>query len=308
MPRDLIREYLNYLQIEKGLSLHSIKGYERDLRRLTVWARQQNPGKDETEGIASLEKSQLALWLASLTREGLNPRSVARALSAARGFYKFLQLDGHLKTDPTAELAPPVAGNKIPRFLTISEVDLLLNAPDVDTLSGLRNRAILEFLYASGMRVSELLSLKINDLDREKGVIKCTGKGSRQRRVPIGKSALHWFERYQMARVGKNDSSVGAHQKKSDWLFTDSNGAQLNRQKIWGIVKEYALQLSLEHVTPHTLRHSFATHLMQRGADSRSVQALLGHTDLSTTQIYTHITDQRLREMYNKHHPRAGSE
>lgn len=295
MPRQHLSEYLTYLQVEKGLAANSVASYRRDLRQFEQWGREQC-GKECHE----LKRGEVATWLASRTRDGLNPRSVARALSAVRGLYHFLMLDGHLGADPTGDLAPPLAGTALPRFLTEDEVEALLQAVPVDSFDTLRDRALLELMYACGLRVSEAINIQVGDVDVDRGLLLCQGKGSKQRQIPVGQSALRWLIEYFRERA-----RVVERAKKADLLFINQACAALTRQFVWRMIKQRAAQLQLPQVTPHTLRHSFATHLMQRGADSRSVQSLLGHRDLSTTQIYTHITDERLRSMYDSHHPRA---
>jgi integrase/recombinase XerD len=288
-PRDLIKEFLTYVQVEKGLSRHTVSSYGHDLRRLQEWAAESGAN------IESLQRQDLRKWIISLSREGLSPQSVARAVSATRGFFKFLVLDGHIEKSPTEELDTPQRFQHLPRFLNEDEIDRLLAAPDITTAAGIRDRAILELMYAAGLRVSELTSLKPNEVDLLTGTVICHGKGSKERRVPIGKSAIHWVQRYIAVRP-----SVAT-------CFFSNGGKSLTRYFVWGIIKRYAKQLGIEDISPHTLRHSFATHLLQRGADSRSVQALLGHSDISTTQIYTHITDRHLRAAYDRHHPRSRS-
>lgn len=290
--RNLVREYLTYLQVEKGLAGNSLQSYRRDLARLEEWA--QRTGKPVEE----LSRADLRGWIASLSREGLAPSSVSRATSAARGFYRFLMLDGHIKRHPAEDLDTPQGGAHLPRFLSEDEMERLLQAPDTATEEGLRDRAILELMYASGLRISELISLKPSDVDTDTGLLSCHGKGSKERRIPIGKSAARWLELYRTVRRGRSRTQDAR-------LFVNSLGAPLTRQAVWAAIKRYSERAGLERVSPHTLRHSFATHLLQRGADSRSVQSLLGHSDISTTQIYTHITDRHLRATYNRHHPRA---
>jgi integrase/recombinase XerD len=290
--RDLLREYLAYIQVEKGLSQNSLEAYRRDLGRLVAWAEKQGKPVEE------LARGDLRSWIAELSRSGLSPSTVSRAVSAARGLFRFLMLDGHIKSHPAEDLSTPQKGSHLPRFLTEEEMDRLLKVPDIETAEGLRDRAMLELMYATGLRVSELVSVKLADLDLDAGLINCHGKGSKERRVPLGKSATHWLERYIAirARAGKGTSPR---------LFVNSAGGPLTRQVAWAMIKRYAARCSLSNISPHTLRHSFATHLLQRGADSRSVQALLGHSDISTTQIYTHITDRHMRETYDRFHPRA---
>jgi integrase/recombinase XerD len=295
MSRDLVREFLTYIQVEKGLAGTSLESYGRDLERLRAWAEARG------RAIESLERADLRGWIADLSREGLAPASVTRAVSAARGFFRFLMLDGHLKKkNPAEDLNTPQKMAHLPRFLSEDEMERLLSVPDTSTDEGVRDRAMLELMYAAGLRVSELVGLKRADVNLDAGLVSCHGKGSKERRVPIGKSATHWVQQYVAvrARAGKAHS---AH------LFLNSLGAPLSRNFAWAMIKRYSLRAGLPRVSPHTLRHSFATHLLQRGADSRSVQALLGHSDISTTQIYTHITDRHMRSTYDRHHPRARS-
>ena len=289
--RDRIKEYLTYIQVEKGLARRTIDSYEGDLKRLERWA-----NKIGAE-VADLTRPDMRKWIAQLSREGLAPSSVARAVSAARGFFQFLLRDGHIKHQPTENLDTPQKFSYLPKFLTEDEIDLLFSTPDVTTKEGIRDRAMLELMYAAGLRVSELVSLKQGDVDVHTGVVVCHGKGSKERRVPIGKSAIHWLQRYDSIKAGFGEPGYAN-------LFLD-RGKPLTRQFAWATIKKHAAKIGLKNVSPHTLRHSFATHLLQHGADSRSVQALLGHSDISTTQIYTHITDRHLRAAYDNHHPRA---
>jgi len=290
--RDLIKEYLTYIQVEKGLARHTLESYRRDLARLDRWA-----SKSTAKPVSELERPDLRKWIAQLSREGLAPSSVARAVSAARGFYRFLMLDGHIKIHPAEDLDTPQKFSYLPRFLTEEEIDRLFAAPDTATEEGIRDRAMLELMYAAGLRVSELVSMKQTDVEMHAGVVICHGKGSKERLVPVGKSAIHWLQQYAAIKAGFG-RSVFLN------LFL-ARGKPLTRQLAWAIIKGHAEKVGLRNVSPHTLRHSFATHLLQHGADSRSVQALLGHSDISTTQIYTHITDRHLRSSYDNHHPRA---
>jgi integrase/recombinase XerD len=289
--RNLTKEFITFIQVEKGLAPHTLEGYTRDLIRLQSWASQNN------KAVSSLTRADLRKWIASLSRDGLAPTSVARAVSTARGFFKFLMLDSHISHNPAEDLDTPQRFNYLPKFLTEDEINSLLMVPDVSTEEGIRDRAILETMYAAGLRVSELVGLKQSEVDVLSGLIVCHGKGSKERRVPLGRSAIHWLQQYSAvkARYGK---------QSSPYVFLH-RGRPLTRQLAWSMIKRRAEQAGIKNVSPHTLRHSFATHLLQHGADSRSVQALLGHSDISTTQIYTHITDGHLRSAYNRHHPRA---
>jgi integrase/recombinase XerD len=289
--RDFVKDFLTYIQVEKGLARHSVESYRRDLQRLEQWSAKSK------KQIADLTRPDLRKWIAQLSREGLAPSSVARAVSAARGFYRFLMLDGHIKNHPAEDLDTPQKFAYLPRFLNEDEIDQLLAMPDIATDEGVRDRAMLELMYAAGLRVSELVNLKQTDVDLHAGVVTCYGKGSKERRVPVGKSAIHWLQQYATVKA-----SYGRSPYPNLFLH---RGKPLTRQIAWAMIKSHAEKLGLDNVSPHTLRHSFATHLLQHGADSRSVQALLGHSDISTTQIYTHITDRHLRNAYDNHHPRA---
>jgi len=291
VDRDFVKEFLSYIQVEKGLARHTLASYKRDLERLDTWARANK------KQITGLNRSDLRKWIASLSREGLAPASIARAVSATRGFFKFLMLDGHTKTHPAEDLDTPQRFSYLPKFLTEDEINRLLAAPEVATEEGIRDRAILEIMYATGLRVSELVGLKVADVDLLAGLVVCHGKGNKERRVPLGKSAIHWLQQYAAVKAG-----YGKQTAPQVFLH---RGRPLTRQLAWAMIKRHAEKAGIKDVSPHTLRHSFATHLLQHGADSRSVQALLGHSDISTTQIYTHITDMHLRSAYDRHHPRA---
>lgn len=289
--RDFIKEFLSYIQVEKGLARHTLESYARDLARLDSWATANR------KPVVDLTRPDLRKWIASLTRDGLAPSSVARTVSAVRGFYKFLMLDGHLKRHPAEDLDTPQRLSYLPRFLTEDEINRLLAAPDISTDEGIRDRAILEIMYATGLRVSELVSLKESDIDLQAGLVVCHGKGNKERRVPLGKSAIHWLQQYGAVKA--------AHGKAHSLYMFLHRGKPFNRHFAWSLIKKYSERIGIDRVSPHTLRHSFATHLLQHGADSRSVQALLGHSDISTTQIYTHITDLHLQSAYRRFHPRA---
>jgi len=293
MERDLIGEYFAYLSVEKGLSANTLINYAHDLNKLQEFAR--GIGKS----VQLLGKQDLSDCFKTLTRAGLSPRSIARVISSARGFYKFLLRDGFIKDDPLANILAPQVNQHLPRFLTEDEIGQLLDAPDTSTPEGVRDRAMLELLYATGLRVSELTSLAASDINFERGLLTCRGKGSKQRYIPVGRSALSWLEEYKHARRSLlKETSVRA-------FFVRAGGRPLSRHNFAEILSRYTMRLGFKNVSPHTLRHSFATHLMQHGADSRSVQALLGHSDLATTQIYTHLSKEHLRQTYDSFHPRA---
>jgi len=294
-PRSLLEQYLEHLGVERGLAANSLLAYGRDLDKLARFAR-----KTKTELLA-LKQADLAAFIGDLRTEGLAPRSVARAIHAIRGFYRFAVREGALRSDPMENLKAPRSFNPLPRYLTNGQVEALLEAPDAKTPLGLRDRALLEVLYATGLRVSELVELRASDLDLEVGLLTCLGKGRKQRLVPIGKTARRWLQRY-IADVRPTLLKKGA----AAVLFLNHRGGRLSRMGLWGIVRRYAVAVGVERVlSPHVLRHSFATHLLERGADLRTLQAMLGHADISTTQIYTHISRERLRRVYDDYHPRA---
>lgn len=290
--RDLIREYLTYCRVEKGLAANSIESYATDLGRLSRWA------EKNTLDLLKLTRQDLREWLIDLGAEKLSENSKRRLISAVRGFYKFLMFDGHIKQNPAEDLVAPQKGVYLPRFLNQTEIELLLATPDTSTETGLRDRAILELMYASGLRVSETANLKIGNIDIDQGILTTIGKGSKTRRVPVGSSAIEWLKSYLAVRRKKENIEI-------DNIFINSNGAPLNRQALHAMITEYAEKCGLEGVSPHTLRHSFATHLVQNSADIRSVQQMLGHADISTTQIYTHITNAQLKKNYKRFHPRS---
>ncbi len=336
--RNLVREYLAHLEVERGLAQNSRESYARDLARLATWAHEAGTT------IEDLDRASVSGWTQSLTREGLAPPSVARMLSAASGFYRFLQQDGFRKSNPTDDVTPPRRTERLPRYMTERDVNLILDAPDTGTPEGVRDRALLEMMYATGLRVSELSRIEIGDLDLDRGLVRLHGKGSRQRLVPVGASALAWVTKYlresaawregleeaareakltrkRLAKDGKvkdsvlkesavrrnvvNSASGAAGGKKFQPLFLTNRGAATTREWVGLLVKRYAKQAGIGSVSPHTFRHSFATHLLEHGADTRSVQTLLGHADVATTQIYTHVTNSRLRTSYDSYHPRA---
>lgn len=290
--RDYLREYLLYLQVEKGLAKNSLESYNRDLTRLKTWAEKNN------FDLLKLSRKDLREWLMDLATEKLSETSKRRMVSALRGFYRFLMFDGHLTKNPAEDLDAPQKGFYLPKFLNQEDVEKLLAAPDVSMEIGLRDRAILELMYACGLRVSEVVDLRVSDVELDLGILTCKGKGSKTRKIPIGKSAVEWVKSYLATRNKKEKIAVQN-------LFLTISGKPINRHIIFLFVKEYSEKSGLQDVSPHTLRHSFATHLVQNSADIRSVQQMLGHADISTTQIYTHITDAHLRKTYEKFHPRA---
>ena len=289
---DLIREYLSYCRVEKGLAVNSIESYEHDLSRLRNWAE-----KNKCD-LLTLRRQDLREWLIDLAADDLSENSKRRLISAVRGFYKFLMFEGHVTKNPAEDLVAPQKGVYLPRFLNRTEIEMLLAVPDTSTEIGLRDRAILELMYASGLRVSEAANVKINDIDLDAGILTTAGKGSKTRRVPVGSSAIEWLKSYLAIRRKKENIEI-------DKIFITAAGKAINRQVIYIAITEYADKCGLIGVSPHTLRHSFATHLVQNNADIRSVQQMLGHADISTTQIYTHITSAHLKRNYERFHPRA---
>ena len=292
-----VEGFLTHLTVERRLAVNSVESYGRDLHALSVHA--------ASEGVAieSLERTALEAFVRELMSQGRSPRSVARAVACYRGFYKFLVLDGRLKVSPAEDLRPPRAWKVLPRYLSVEEVDRLIAQPDVATPRGLRDRALIELLYATGMRVSELVAIRPSDIHLEASYLQCTGKGDKQRIVPMGDQAATWVERYVREARGP---LLG--KRRSPRLFVNARGGGpgLTRVGFWKILKGYARSAGLSStLSPHTLRHSFATHLLDRGADLRAIQMMLGHADLSTTQIYTHVLEQRLRTVYDRFHPRA---
>jgi integrase/recombinase XerD len=293
LAQDIKLSFINYLRVEKGLSQNTLLAYSGDLDKLSKFAADR--GKD----IKSLEREDLTIFMRFLSECGLEPRSIARTLVTVRSLFKYLLLDGHLKRDPSANLESPKSWQSLPKFLISEEVEKLLASPDVSTITGVRDKAMLEVLYATGVRVSELVMLKLSDVNADLGILITLGKGSKERTVPMGQSAVRWVRRYLSVRP----KLLGG--KQSPLLFLTPKGHQISRQAFWKLIVNYGENAGIGHITPHLLRHSFATHLLENGADLRSVQMMLGHSDISTTQIYTHITNERLREIYRKFHPRA---
>ena len=286
-------EYLGYLRVEKGLSENTILAYQRDLQKL------QQHMTQIAKPILLIDRQGIVEIMRYLQEQGAQGATIARFISVIKGYFRFLQREGVVKQDPTTYLEVRKSWQSLPKFLSQQEVNDLLEQPDISTDDGLRDRAMLEVFYATGLRVSELLGLKLADVDWENGLIVCFGKGSKQRKVPVGRSAMEYLLRYLPARQ-RILRGVMSHR-----LFVDTSGHALSRQKIWLLVKDYGRRAGISYITPHLLRHSFATVLLEHGADLRSVQLLLGHEDIGTTQIYTHVTDEKVRNSYRKFHPRS---
>lgn len=291
--KKLVEEFIALLRVERGLADNTLLAYRRDLQKLVEHA------KNLKKNLLTLERNDLILLLADLKDSGANPTSIARLTSAVRGFYRFILTEGLSKSDPTAHLESHKPWQTLPRFLNQEEIEHLLVQPDLETDLGIRDRAMLETLYATGLRVSELVNLKVADIDLESGFLNCFGKGSKQRRVPLGRSAIHFLQMQFPARMRLLNG------KHSDRLFIDPYGKEISRQKFWKLIKKYGSMAKIDYITPHLLRHSFATVLLANGADLRSVQLMLGHSDISTTQIYTHVTNDHLKTAYKQFHPRS---
>ena len=290
-----IDAYVGYLRDVRRMSANTVENYARDLASLAAFA--------ERRGIevGQLQRRDLEAFVRNLMSSGLSPRSVARTVACVRGFFRFVAVERQDQKSPAEDLRAPRAWPALPKFLDLDEVDRLLAQPDVSTERGVRDKALLEMLYATGMRVSELLGLKPGDLNLDEGYLTCTGKGDKQRIVPIGQQAAEWVRRYM-----REARPALLHKRTSPWLFVNArDGGPLSRVGFWKVLKVYGIKAGISReISPHVLRHSFATHLLERGADLRAIQVMLGHADLSTTQIYTHVLEARLRAVYDRFHPR----
>jgi len=294
-PTPLIDGYLVYLRDVRRMSANTLESYARDLALLAEFA-----DKRETS-VDSLQRQDLETFVRQLMSSGLAPRSVARTVACVRGFYRFNAAEQKRDSSPADDLKPPRAWAALPKFLSLEEVDRLLEQPDTSTPRGLRDKALIEVLYATGLRVSELIALRAGDLNLDDGYLTCIGKGDKQRMVPLGHEAADWVRRYM--REGR---PALLRKKSSPWLFANArDGGSLSRVGFWKVLKQYGVKAGISRdLSPHVLRHSFATHLLERGADLRMIQMMLGHADLSTTQIYTHVLEARLRAAYDQFHPR----
>jgi len=293
-PEDALRLFLEYLAVEKGLSGNTVQSYARDIRKL---ADVLKAGKTPLNRVS---EDTLVGLIHRESQGGLSARSLARLISALRSFFRFLVLSGFLKKDPTSQLTTPSTWLALPKFLTVAETEALLKAPDEKKARGVRDRAMLEVLYGSGLRVSELATLRLAEVNLEDGFLVCRGKGGKERIVPVGRSACAAVKRY--LAEARPLSDPGGREE----LFLSRRGRPFTRQGIWKLLRQHAVKAGLtEKISPHILRHSFATHLLERGADLRSVQLMLGHSQITTTQIYTHVSRERLRRVYDKFHPRA---
>lgn len=286
-----VQEFINFCALEKGLASNSIEAYRGDLERYTQFL--------ATAGMPPREA--LLIYLNSLYRSGLGSRSIARHLTTLRGFYRFQLAERKIDSDPTEHIQSPKQWQNIPHFLSGEQIEKLIAAPDEGKPTGLRDKAMIELLYATGLRVSELCRLRLGDVERQLGFVRATGKGNKQRLIPVGRPALDRIEHYLTSA-----RSLILKQRASPWLFVTARGGCLTRQAFWHLLNLHGKTAGIFHdLSPHVLRHSFATHLLEGGADLRSVQTMLGHADISTTQIYTHVMRSRLRKTVDEHHPRA---
>ena len=290
----LIDNFIDELWLEKGLSKNTLTAYRNDIQTFSNWYKGNS--------LLEVERVDLLDYLADRLKQVFSSRSTARSLSSLRAFYSHLTVRHNLKEDPTSRVESPKLGKSLPKTLSEEEVERLIQAPDVDDDIGLRDRAMLELIYACGLRVSELISLDILNINLRQGVIRVIGKGEKERLVPMGEEALHWIERY----INKSRPNFIKADNKITEVFLSKRGKAMTRQTFWYRLKEYAQLASInKELSPHTLRHAFATHLINHGADLRTVQLLLGHSSLSTTQIYTEVARHRMKELHNEHHPRG---
>lgn len=292
---ELLDQFINYLAVERRLAANTLESYARDLKKYCAFLNARNK-----ESLQFCTRFDVFMFLNHERKQGLSARSLARTLSCIKTFFKYLLHDGLIDKNPLPDIESPRTERKLPNVLSIKEVENLIEAPDITTALGVRDRALLELLYAAGLRVSELVSLTVNNINYEAGFIRVFGKGSKERVIPLGEKALAWVKRYteesRPALLGR---------KNTVYLFTNRHGNRLTRQGLWRIIKKYCLAAGItKKISPHSLRHSFASHLLEGGADLRSVQCMLGHEDISTTQIYTHVARDRLKTVHDKYHPR----
>ncbi|HZK25419.1 MAG TPA: site-specific tyrosine recombinase XerD [Oscillospiraceae bacterium] len=291
-----LRDFINYLAVEKGLAQNTLEAYNRDLKTFCQYLQRFGVTK-----IEDVTRNNIVGYLRELQKSGRATATLSRNMASIRSFYNFLFQERRVVENPAADLSSPKIEKKLPRVLSTEEVDLLLEQPDQLQVSGLRDKAMLEVIYATGIRVSELMSLNILDINLEAGFLRCTGKGSKERIIPLGSFAIQHLNTY----LNKGRPKL-VRERSETSLFVNLHGKRLTRQGFWKILKKYAQKAGIaKDITPHTMRHSFATHLLENGADLRSVQEMLGHADISTTQIYTQVTQRKLRDIYNKTHPRA---
>jgi len=300
--RESVASFIAYLRAEKGFSGNTVGAYRNDLSQLAEFVATEEQQLPEGVERGPLTRDQVVRFVLHLRQKEYAPTTVARKIAAVKSYCHFLEQEGIIAEDPTLQIDSPRITKYLPRAASVNEIERLLAQLDGDSAAALRDRAMLELLYATGMRVSELVSLNCTDVNLEDDVVRCRGKGDKQRQIPFGQKAHDSFVRY---------STVGRSQllgkRENDAVFLNHHGDRLTRQGFWLIIKAYARLAGIEKITPHTLRHSFATHLLSNGADLRSVQELLGHSSIATTQVYTHVADTRLRQVYDEAHPRAHS-
>jgi integrase/recombinase XerD len=290
-----IRSFLNYLRVEKGLSANTIQAYRRDMEKFAAFAAKEKIRAQQ------INRGHVVDFLRSLYLRKLDSRSVARHLVTIRHFFRFAFAEGIIQEDPASTIQAPKFRQALPEFLSVEEVDRLLEQPDTSTTVGLRDKAMIELLYSTGLRVSELCGMKTADVQMETGYLRCIGKGNKERLVPVGRRALDTIQEYM-----KKSRPEILGEQTSPYLFAGRSGRPMNRIMFWKLLGAYGRKAGLRKtLSPHMLRHSFATHLLDRGADLRSVQMMLGHSDIATTQIYTHVVEERLKQVYKAHHPRA---
>ncbi|MGD8189117.1 site-specific tyrosine recombinase XerD [Brevibacillus ginsengisoli] len=292
----LIDHFTHFLAVEKGLSANTLESYQRDLVMFTAYLQEVG-----VKDIQDSSRTHIIGYLLQLQEKGRATATISRNMASIRAFYQFLIKDKWIQNDPSIHLETPKIEKRLPKVLSVQDVELLLEGPDMSSPAGLRDKAMLEMLYATGIRVSELVNLEISDVNLEMGFLKCMGKGSKERIIPLGRIAIDVVEQYIQAGRPRLLKA-----KTESALFLNHLGKKITRQGFWKLIKKYAMKAGITvEITPHTLRHSFATHLLENGADLRSVQEMLGHADISTTQIYTHITRSRIKDVYAKTHPRA---
>ncbi|AZZ59987.1 site-specific tyrosine recombinase XerD [Oenococcus sp. UCMA 16435] len=292
---NILLDYTRYLRTERGLLENSIKSYKQDLSEFGSYIQKENIF------LANVDRFTILDWLNSLQNDGKSNNSIVHMVSSLRKFFAYLTDDQQIKIDPMLKVTTPKKNSHLPQVLTATEIEAVLSVPDISTILGLRNRALLETMYATGFRVSEICNLKLADLHDELGLITTIGKGQKQRIVPIGEISLLYISKYF-----RESRPILLKDRESPYLFVNDHGYRISRQGIFKLVKEIAIKSGInKNISPHTLRHSFATHLLENGADLRIVQELLGHSDISTTQIYTHVSQKHLREQYDRFHPRA---
>ncbi len=297
---EIIEQFIDVVWMERGLSENTLSAYRTDLKKFVTWLMQVSDDL-VSEQLIKADRNLVVSYLSDLEKREISPRSRARLLSSLRLFYAYLLREKKIEVDPVALIDAPKLGRSLPKTLTEEDVESLLMAPDTSTLLGLRDRVLFEVLYATGLRVSELVGLQLTQINLQQGVLRVTGKGNKERLVPLGEEAVNWLEKYIL-----NTRADLLKGQVTDALFVTRRGSAMTRQAFWYLIKRYALQAEIaSEISPHTLRHAFATHLLNHGADLRVVQMLLGHSDLSTTQIYTHVANERLKSLHSQHHPRG---